>query len=83
MSDEKLVVTTSTVTVSAAQANYPYNPCANSTANGCGDFPDCGSILASTAYAEPGALSYRSSTACSTDPWRQRVFAVHSRKTPT
>lgn len=78
VSDERLVVTTGTVTVSAAQANYPYNPCANSTANGCGDFPDCGSIVASTAYTDPGALSYRSSTACSTDSVRQRVFAVHN-----
>jgi flagellar hook assembly protein FlgD len=78
VSDEQMVVTTGTVTVSAADANYPFNPCANSTANGCGDFPDCGSITTSSAYLEPGALSYRSSTACSTDPWRQRVYAVHN-----
>lgn len=78
VSHELLMVTTGTVTLSAAQANYPYNPCAKSNANGCGDFPDCGSVLASTAYAEPGALSYRSSTACSTDAWRQRVYAVHN-----
>src|SRR5690606_2045596 len=54
----------STTTVAADTTDF--GPCAWSTANGCGDFPDCGEVVPSTLFA--GGLSYRSRVC---DPPRQ------------
>lgn len=64
VSDDRLEwrETTTTVTPDATD----FGPCTWSTANGCGDQPDCGDVVASTLYA--GGLSYRSRVC---DPPRQ------------
>ena len=74
---DRLVELSGTVTVSPVGTAVPYNPCENSTANGCGDFPPCGSVVPSSAYADPGALSYRSSTGCSTNTFQHRAPGPH------
>ena len=80
VSAARLVQATGTVDVTAADSQMPYNPCRNSTANGCGDFPPCGTVVPSTSYTEAGALSYRSDTACSPNLYQH--FAVGSHKLP-
>lgn len=67
VSASRLVEATATVDISPAASRIPYNPCENSTANGCGDYPPCGDVVASETYPaahELGALSYRSRTGC-------------------
>lgn len=54
--------TTTTVTPDATD----FGPCTWSTANGCGDYPPCGTVVPSALYA--GGLSYRSKVC---DPPRQ------------
>jgi flagellar hook assembly protein FlgD len=77
VSDERLVVKTGTATVTAADSYQVYNPCERSTANGCGDFPPCGSVVASTGYPDPEALTYRSGTGCSPDSYRHLAIGTH------
>lgn len=56
VSADRLVWRETTTTVAPAASET--GPCDWSTANGCGDFPECGDVVPSTLYA--GGLSYRS-----------------------
>ena len=81
VSASRLTEATATVDISPADSRIPYNPCENSTANGCGDFPPCGEVVASTSYpanTDPGALSYRSSIGCGTYAYQDFAVAWHA-----
>lgn len=56
VSDDELVWRETTTTVLASELRF--GSCTYSSANGCGDFPDCGQVVPSALYA--GGLSYRS-----------------------
>ena len=49
VSDDQLVWRETTTTVLASELRF--GPCTYSSANGCGDFPDCGQVVPSTLYA--------------------------------
>ncbi len=72
VSDEKLEWRETTTTVIPDASDF--GPCTYSMANGCGDYPSCGEVVASTLYA--GGLSYRSKT-CE-DPEYHRSYASSS-----
>ena len=71
VSEEKLEWRETTTTVAADATDF--GPCAWSTANGCGDFPDCGEVVPSGLFA--GGLSYRSKVC---DPPQQHGNAAGS-----
>lgn len=70
ISDSPLVEATGNVTVTpaASQVEGPNYCGGNRPPNGCADAYPCGKVVASTAYLEPGALSYRSAECIAPNP---------------
>ena len=61
VSAKKLLLRTRTVTLSPAASSglaYPRG------CNGCIEYPECGTVVASERFSDPGALSYRSGPGC-------------------
>ena len=72
VSDDRLEWRETTTTVTPDESDF--GPCTYSMANGCGDYPSCGEVVASTLYA--GGLSYRSKP-CE-DPGYDKSYASSS-----
>jgi hypothetical protein len=68
------------VTTIVSPAASAIGPCAYSTANGCGDFPDCGQVVPSTLYA--GGLSYRSKPCADPESFQSRAGSDHLLQVP-
>lgn len=79
VSADRLVWKEASTTVTPAETRF--GPCEWSTANGCGDQPDCGTVAPSALYV--GGLSYRSA-ACPTgwDPVWNRALGSHLLEVP-
>jgi len=78
VSDDKLEWRETTTTVTADESAF--GPCTYSSANGCGDFPDCGEVVASTLYA--GGLSYRSTPCANPESFQSRASSSHMLEVP-
>jgi flagellar hook assembly protein FlgD len=48
-------------------------PCDYRGAQGCGWWKPCGTVVYSTTFAEPGSLSYRSSSTCPDETWNPHI----------
>lgn len=78
VSEEKLEWREATTTVTPDESAF--GPCTYSSANGCGDFPDCGEVVASTLYA--GGLSYRSVPCANPESYQSRASSRHLLEVP-
>lgn len=78
VSDDKLEWRETTTTVTPDESDF--GPCTYSSANGCGDFPDCGAVVASTLYA--GGLSYRSEPCPNPESVQSRASSSHLLEVP-
>jgi len=78
VSADKLEWHETTTTVRPDESDV--GPCAYSSANGCGDFPDCGEVVASTLYA--GGLSYRSKPCADPQSVQSRAGSAHLLEVP-
>ena len=65
---------TATVTAAASQVPGPNYCGGRRPPNGCADAYPCGTVVASTAYLEPEALSYRSAECTSINPDEARGY---------
>ena len=78
VSADKLEWRETTTTVTPDESAF--GPCTYSSANGCGDFPDCGEVVASTLYA--GGLSYRSTPCANPGSFQSRASSAHLLEVP-
>ena len=79
VSGAALVEASGSSTVTPADSKLGPVVCGRFSGNDCGVWSPCGSVLASSAYAVPGALSYRSSTTCTDTAWHPHVaYAGHT-----
>jgi hypothetical protein len=78
VSDDPLVWREATTTVSPDATDF--GPCAWTTANGCGDYPDCGEVVPSALYA--GGLSYRAAPCAVPDAYRDVASGRHLLEVP-
>lgn len=78
VSSDKLVWKEASTTVSPAESEF--GPCDWSTANGCGDYPPCGTVVPSGLYA--GGLSYRAAACATPDPDRELAVGRHLLEVP-
>ena len=78
VSADQLVWRETTTTILPSQLRF--GSCTYSSANGCGDFPDCGEVLPSTAYA--GGLSYRSEPCAEPASLLSRAHTSHLLQVP-
>jgi hypothetical protein len=67
-------------TTTVAPDESAFGPCTYSSANGCGDIPDCGEVVASTLYA--GGLSYRSTPCANPASFQSRASSAHLLEVP-
>lgn len=68
VSSQKLVQRTKTITVAPADVVQPL--CGFDSPNGCGDYPQCGTVAPSDRFTQHGALSYRSGRDCTQPLYR-------------
>jgi hypothetical protein len=78
VSDDQLEWRETTTTVTADESDF--GRCTYSSANGCGDYPDCGAVVASTLYV--GGLSYRSTPCEDPGSYQSRASAPHLLEVP-
>ena len=78
VSDDKLEWRETTTTITPDESDF--GPCTYSSANGCGDFPDCGEVVASSLYA--GGLSYRSKPCANPESFQSRASSSHLLEVP-
>lgn len=78
VSADKLVWRETTTTVTPDESDF--GPCTYSSANGCGDFPDCGVVVPSTVYV--GGLSYRSKPCANPESFQSRANSSHLLEVP-
>lgn len=78
VSDDTLVWREATTTVLASQLRF--GSCTYSSANGCGDFPDCGDVVPSAQYV--GGLSYRSTLCAAPESYQSRAGSYHLLQVP-
>jgi hypothetical protein len=68
------------VTTTVTPTDSRFSTCTWSTANGCGDYPDCGSVTPNA--AAPGALSYRSKPCADPSSVLSRARGMHLLEVP-
>ena len=67
-------------TTTLLPTEHRFGPCTYSTANGCGDFPDCGEVVPSALFA--GGLSYRSEPCAVPQSPQSRASTTHLLEVP-
>lgn len=78
VSSDRLVWKEATTTVSPDATDF--GPCTWTTANGCGDYPACGTVVPSALFA--GGLSYRAAPCAVPDPHRAVANGRHLVEVP-
>ncbi len=78
VSADKLVWQETTTTLLPTE--HRFGPCTYSTANGCGDFPDCGEVVPSALFT--GGLSYRSKHCAVPESPQSRASSMHLIEVP-